>query len=444
MTHVPAPAELTDFYGRRYRIGVSDRDLLGHSRHRMLWLCCALMLAAGLPQYGFAVLTAVVARAQHWSPTAALSVLAFFVTVQAAVAFPAARLRDRGLLSVRAGVLGGGLLCAAGLLTAAHADALGAVLIGYSVCGGAGAGLLYSTCLATATRWYPEHSATLIGVLTGAFAAGVVPPALLYTTGAVRTVTALFDTMAVAVLVIVVGCGWWLRSPPDNWWPVRLDPRVWALDKRLNPSLRGNRAPLRAFTPAEARRTPVFTAIFVTLAIATTVFLADLGSLAVAALGDAFPAGVIAAAFALLIGGNALARVAFATLSDRLGRRRSLVWALVLGAIAQVLLIGGLRHDSSALLLLGAGCAALGPGCCLPLCAALVHDWFGRAAAPQSFAIIYGAKAFGAIAGLGAVAATDGDPRVLVAMAALAIAGAVLTARLRQPGLPSSRLPGTT
>ncbi|WP_067549393.1 MFS transporter [Nocardia crassostreae] len=432
--------ELSDYYGRRYRIGGSERD---HSRRGIFWLCCALMLAAGMPQYGYAVLVAELARANRWSPAAALSVLAAFVVVQAGIAFPTAFLRDRGWLSARAAVLLGGLLCAAGLLAAAHTGNLRTVALGYGVCAGLGVGLIYATVLATVVRWHPERGPDRIGIVTGAFACGGVPLAVVSLIGGPPGVAVLFEALAVAVLLIVAGTGWWLRLPPARWWPARVDPRAWALDRRINPGLRGNRQPLRVFRPGEAVRTPAFGRIFALLICAAAVFLGDLAYLAAAALGDGFSTRVIALAFALLIGVNGAARAVAATLSDRLGRRRLLTGVLIVSGTAQWGLIGGVEQGSSALLLVGAVVAALGAGCCFPLCAALVQDWFGAESSAQNIGIMYSAKAFGSVVGVGAVAVSGGDPRIVLLFVAMALTGALIAARLRQPGLPVLGLPGT-
>jgi MFS family permease len=433
--------ELTDFYGRRYRTGVSDREILGRSRRWMFWLCFALMLAVGMPQYGYGVLVATVARAHGWSVADALFVLVTFVVVQAAVAFPAAWLRDRGSVSPRIMVIVGGVLCCAGLVAIAHSANQVAAVVGYGVCCGAGVGLVYSTCLATVAAWYPEQSAVRVGLVTAAFACGAMPFVALFLTIDVHSVAVLFDVVGIVVLLVAAGCGTLLREPPPQWWPAHIDPRLWALDRRVNRSLLRNRHAIRTFRPGEAVRSPAFAAVYALVVVASTVWLCDLAVLAAAATGTVFSARVVAVSFALLIGVNGLARAAVGWLSDRLGRREVLSGVLLVGGLAQFVLLGGANHGSAGLLLVGACGAALGAGCCFPLCAALVRDYFGEAAALQNFGIVYSAKAIGAICGFGLVAGTGGGSLALAVAASLGIVGALMAARLRQPGRPVVVLP---
>lgn len=407
----------------------------------MLWLCGALMVAAGLPQYGYGVLVATLARTHGWSLGGALWALITFVVVQAAVAYPVASLRAGGRFSPRPPVIGGGVLCAAGMAAVAHTGTVAVVVVGYGVCCGIGAGLVYMTCLSVVARWYPEQSAGRIGVLTGAFAGGAVPFAVVLLAGGPGATRAFLDGAAGAVLLVAVVCGVLLREPPRNWWPPHIDPRSWAVDKRVNRSLRRNRYALRTFRPREALRSGTFGAIYGLVIAACAVSLFDLAYLAVMATKMDFSVRVVAASFAGLIGVTGLARVVAARLSDRVGRRQVLAGVLLVGGLAQLLLLLGATHGSTGMLLAGVCCAGLGAGCGIPLCAALVRDYFGAEAALQNFAIVYSAKAIGAVCGIGLAAAAGGAPMVLVGVAGLALVAAATAVRLRQPGRPAVRLP---
>lgn len=433
--------EITDYYGRHYRVGMSDRELLGRSRRSMLWLGGALMLAAGLPQYCYGVLVASLARAHGWSLGGALSVLITFVVVQAAVAYPVASLRARRRLSPRPAVIGGGALCATGTVVVAHSGSVAWAVAGYGVCCGLGVGLIYVSCLTVVSRWYPERSSGRVGLLTGAFACGALPFALAMAAAGSDGAVVYLDIVGAAVLVTAVVCGALLREPPRDWWPSHIDPRLWAMDKRVNPSLLRNRQALCTFGTGEALRSRAFRMVYALLVVASAVSLFDLACLAVVAAGSEFSARVVAVSFAVLIGAHGPARAVAARLSDRLGRRQVLAGVLCIGCVAQWVLLAGVAHGSAVLLVEGAGCAALGAGCGIPLCAALVRDYFGVAAAPQNFGIVYSAKAIGAICGIGLAAGAGAAPASFSAVACLALAGALMVAGLRQPGRPAVRLP---
>jgi hypothetical protein len=138
-----------DMYGRRYRVGESDRDVLGRSRNSMLWLSWGAMLAAGVQQYGFGSVVPVLTEANGWTSAEVFWALALWTACQVGTAFPAAWLRDRGTVSVGTAAVTCAVLCAIGLATLGHASSLAAVFAGYSVIGGVGAGLVCTICVGT-------------------------------------------------------------------------------------------------------------------------------------------------------------------------------------------------------------------------------------------------------------------------------------------------------
>jgi MFS family permease len=439
--------EVRDFYGRRYLVGASDRDLLGHSRRWMFWLSWAPMLAVGMLQYGYGALVPTLVRAHGWSLGAAFWVLAAFAVFQAGVGFPTAWLRERRRFGSRTAVVTGGVLCCAALVVVAHTGSLVVALLGYAVLGGTGVGLVYATCVATVVRWFPERSAASVGLVGGAFAYGTVPFAVLALTVLDVANQAVFlDAAGIVVLLVVVGSGLLLRDPPAHWWPSHPDPRTWALDKRVNRSLPRNRPAVRRFLPAEVVHNGTFAAMYGLLALAAAVGMFDLAYLAVLATGNRFAAPVVAAAFGLLVGVNGIGRAVVSWLSDRIGRSRVLAAVLLVGGLAQFGLLGGGASGQAVVVMLAAALAGLGTGCCYPLLAALVRDYFGEDVALQNFGIVYSAKAVGTIVGIGLaelVLTAGGHPLALALAAGLGLAGALLARLLHQPGRPARLLPGT-
>ena len=52
-TAPPKYREITDANGRVYRVGETDRDLLGRSRASMVWLPWIAMMAVSVFEYGY-------------------------------------------------------------------------------------------------------------------------------------------------------------------------------------------------------------------------------------------------------------------------------------------------------------------------------------------------------------------------------------------------------
>lgn len=426
--------EVLDVYGRRYRIGESDQELLGRPRSRIAWLSGTAMLVTGTAQYGFGAL--VPALGQRWGLVELCWAFALWTAFQAGIAFPAAWLRERGLLPPRHAVVLGAVLSAIGLLTLGSADHLLVVYLGYSLVGGIGTGLVYATCVGTVIRWFPDRVTGRIALITGAFALGGVPFALaagLWFDPGERAV--FLSVAALVVLVVVTACGLPLRDPPRNWWPADVDPR-----HRERRTHRSNRPAIRHFRPGEALRSGVLVPMYVTVVFAAAVSLFDLVFLAVFGDGTVFAA----VALAVLAASAGAGRILAGRISEAIGRRLTLRLAMATGGLAQlVLLFGGQRQDAVALLI-GAGVAGLGTSCCYSLLVGLVREYFGEDTAPLNFAVIYSAKALGGVLGVGLaslVVVSHGYPGPFLAAAVLGVAGAALGGRFNRPGRPHHLLP---
>src|SRR5918994_556923 len=94
---------------------------------------------------------------------------------QAGVGLPTAYLRERHRIGRRPVMLAGAALSGLGLVALAHSTDLLGALLGYSVLGGTGAGLVYAACTSTVAKWYPERMGRRVSTVTGAFAYGSVP-----------------------------------------------------------------------------------------------------------------------------------------------------------------------------------------------------------------------------------------------------------------------------
>jgi MFS family permease len=417
-----------DCFGRTYVIGPEPEELIGRPRTWMAWLPWAAMAATGIMQYAFGSLVPHLAG-RGWSITETLWLLAAWTVFQAVAGFPTAYLRERGKLGPRAVMVLGAVLMLAGLVSLAHFDSYVVALVGYSVLGGTGAGLVYATCTSTVAKWHPERMASRVSFVTGAFAYGAVPfaVAFLFTPPMIA-----LDVTAVLVAVVVAGTGLFFRDPPANWWPPHIDPQEWAVDRRHNPS----RA-VRQFSVREALRTGVLPLMYVVLLVASAVSLFNVAFFAT--LGTSMGAGLVVVAFgtAILLGANGAGRALAIRVSGRIGRRRAIGLVLVLQAVGQVFLAGGAASGSIFLLLVAVTLAGAGGGAFYPLFASLAREYFGDRDIAKTHGVVYSAKAFGGVIGVGlaALAAPSwGFPAVFLISGLMALGSAILSVRLRRPG----------
>ncbi|MGP4017062.1 OFA family MFS transporter [Saccharopolyspora sp. 5N708] len=422
--------EVRDHHGRRYRVGEQPQDLIGRSRETMLRLCWLPMLVVGTMQYAYGAAVPALAATGYRTGTL-FWVLAGWAVFQAGAGFPVAHLRQRNRIGPRPVLVAGAFMCATGILSLAHSQTLLGLLVGYSVIGGTGAGLVYAACTSTAGKWFPERAAARVGFVTGAFAYGSTPFVIALVLRPQNVTTAL-DVFALVLFVAVLGCGLLLADPPRDWWPAHVDPRQWA---RTGP---GRMSPpaVRQYSAREALRTSVLPVMSACLFCAATVSLFNAAFLVLFA-GSLAPA-LAAAAF---VATNGAGRALAIPVADRIGCRRTLRWVVTVQAIGQILLLGAVVQQSTALMLAGATVAGIGGGAFYPLFAALAREFFGEQRSAEVHGLIYSAKAVSGVVGIGLAAlatAQWGFPTALLAAAALSLVSAVLCGALRRPGLPKT------
>ncbi|MBP1820098.1 OFA family MFS transporter [Mycobacterium sp. OAE908] len=436
-----AVAEVRDMHGRSYRVGERPQDIMGRSRAWMFWLPAAAMAGISVLQYGYSV----AAIALQPSGAAAFWVLALWVMFQAGAAALTAALRHHAAVHPSRAMLVGAVLCAAGPLTLAYSDSFGLAVLGYSALCGSGAGIVYATCSSTVAKWYPEARGLRIGFATGAFGYGAVPFIILFASGLTPANHGdLFTGVAVVVLAVVALCGIFFRDPPQGWWPPDVDPRLWAIDKRINRSLCSNAPAARQYAPGQAVRTTPFVVMYLIMVFAAATFLLAVAYVPTIAVSNGFGPVVAASAVGLLAvvsgGGRAIA----CRISDRFGRRQTLSVALLLAGCAQLGLVYSASVHQAEAFVTFAGLSGLAGGAFYPLLASLVADYFGERNAVRNFGVVYSAKLFGGLIGIGLPAFVVSSPalmHVFVTAGLIGLCAAVTTRLLRQPGHLIARLP---
>jgi MFS family permease len=102
-----------------------------------------------------------------------------------------------------------------------------------------------------------------------------------------------------------------------------------------------------------------------------------------------------------------------------------------------VCLAGAAASESIFLVLLAAILAGAGGGAFYPLFASLAREYFGDQDIAKTHAVVYSAKAFGGVVGVGLAALAVpswGFPAVFLISGIVALGSAILSLRLRRPG----------
>ena len=262
----------------------------------------------------------------------AQAVFATGLMVFAIVMIFAGRWQDR--VGPRVVALAGGLVLASGYAIAAFAGpSFWVVLVSIGVIGGAGIGLGYVCPIAACVKWFPD----LKGVITGLAVAGFGGGAFLFIKLAgnwggliaQRGVPGTFLVYAAIFATFVTAGSLLLRNPPPGWQPAGWrPPTVAATSARPD------------FEQLQTLRTNAFWILWLAFMFASSCGLMVIGSLKdfgirEGGLSDAEADG----ALGLLALFNALGRIVWGSVSQRLGARRTLVLISLLQAAMLLVLL---------------------------------------------------------------------------------------------------------
>ncbi|MEE6176397.1 OFA family MFS transporter [Mycobacterium sp. 050134] len=432
-------------YGRIYRVGERPHDIMARSRSWMLWLPWTAMAAISVLQYGYGIAVVAVRPPHQAASAGAFWVLALWVLFQAAATAGTPALRRWSRTGPSTAMMSGAVLSAVGPIVLSCNSNFDVAVLGYSVVSGVGAGIVYATCLSTVARWYPEQRGEKVSLVSGAFSCGAIPFVAAFASVLhPADLVPVLRTVGLVLLVVVTACGAFFRDPPSDWWPAEVDPRLWVVDKRLNPSLRGNAPAIRHYWPGEAARTPAFFLTYLVVVVASAAALLATVYIPSIAVGHGLPLAVGAIAVGTLALVNGGGRGIASRFSDRFGRRQTLSWALAIEGLALLGLACSALAGSALGLIAFAALSGLTGGAFYSLFINLVADYFGERCAIGNFGLVYSAKIFGGLIGVGLPATLIPAGRVdlaFVAMGLICLCATIVPRLLQRPGYPARRLP---
>jgi OFA family oxalate/formate antiporter-like MFS transporter len=231
-------------------------------------------------------------------------------------------------LGPRALAVAGGLTLGIGYMVASIGGGtiFWIVLLGIGFIGGAGIGLAYVVPIAVGMRWFPDHKGMITGLAVAGFGFGALGwikiagswGGLIDSIGLDGT----FRVYAVAFAVLILTGATWMRMPPKGWLPAGFE----------IPVVAGSGADV--FSSSEMRRTPQFHLISLTFAVSAGAGLMAIGlmklypveALTGAGVGSVEASAIAGTAMAVFFSlANGIGRIVWGTLSDALGRKRSVV-----------------------------------------------------------------------------------------------------------------------
>lgn len=430
--------EITDSRGRLYRVGETDRDILGHSRKLMVWLPWLAMFGISVFEYAYGSAEDVLSDAHGWSQTNTFWILSVWTFFQAGVSFPTGWMREKGILKARSAMMIGSVLALLGFLSISHFHSVFLAILGFGVLGGVGSGLVYSTSINMVGKWFPEKRGGKTGFVNGGFAYGAVPFIFifnfLFDTGNYQTV---LDLIGVWVLVAVAVSGWFFKDPPKNWWPHDVDP-LKAVGKSAR-SLLKNPPATKQYRPMEALKTGQLPLIWLLLVLTAGVSIFGISFQVPFAKEVGFGPLVAANSAGILSIVNGVGRGVVGWLSDIWGRKLALIFVILVLGLSQFGVLWAGNIHSEWLFLVFAFFSGFGGGAFYPMFASLTPDYFGENYNATNYGIAYSGKVISGLfgGGLGAEAVDAwGYNGAYVIAGVISLVAAGLALFLRHPGRP--------
>jgi OFA family oxalate/formate antiporter-like MFS transporter len=242
------------------------------------------------------------------------------------------RIQDR--VGPRPVALGGVVLYSIGIMLASLVSSDGQLwllVVTYGVLGGIGLGAAYITPIAMLAKWFPDRRGLITGIAVAGFGFGAVitAPVAKALLGGTDDKPSVFLPLGIAYLVAGLAGASFFRNPPQGYQVPGFEP------KQTGRAVAGT----RVYTLSEALRIPQWYMLTAILALNTACGIAFISQASDAAQDVA---GVTAATAAGLVGVlglfNGAGRIAWAWLSDRIGRMKAFLGMLALQAICFAIL----------------------------------------------------------------------------------------------------------
>lgn len=429
--------EVTDAGGRLYRIGETDRDIMGRPRWTMVLFPWMGMLGISSSEYAFTAAEDTLSEAHLWSSGHIFWLMGVWIFFQAAVAFPAGQLRESGRLPARYAMMLGALGTVLGYLSLAFAPHVIVAYIGFGMFSGIGAGLVYATCVNMVGKWYPERKGGKTGLVNGGFAYGSVPFVFLFTSVLdLDNYRVLFTCVGFGLCALVAAAGWFFKDPPKGWWPADVDPLKVSEDPRIRRALAVNPPAAKQYTPREAARTPLLWMMWFCLLCTAGINIFGIAFQVPFGKDMGFAGGVVATAMSLKAIVNGTGRGVIGWISDRYGRRNTLIIVcLVLGSAQFGVLVSG-SMGSMPFFLFCSMVSGFGGGAIFPLFAAMTADYFGENNNASNYGVVYSSKLISGLVGSGmgaVVVGAWGYEGAFVIAGCVGLMSAVLAVFLKSP-----------
>lgn len=280
----------------------------------------------------------------------------------------------------------GGILFGTGLIASGFAKSPAVMVLTFGVIGGIGIGLGYSATTPCAIKWF--HSSKK-GVISGIVVSGVglapvyIAPLTAYFLK-LYGIQQTFIILGVIALVAIVIFSLILKNPPADFIPAQQSDTKKAVTRASN-----------NFSWVEMLKTKQFYFLWLIYLLSATAGLMLIAHMAsIAGTQAAWKAGFVLVV--VLSAFNALGRVIIGFLSDKIGRKSSMVVVFLVQAVNMFVFAS---YTSIPLLILGAAIAGLAYGSLFSLMPSVTADFFGVKNLGVNYGLVFSGWGIAAIIG---------------------------------------------
>lgn len=196
----------------------------------------------------------------------------------------------------------------------------------YGVLGGFGMGMAYTTTIATCQKWFPDRRGLVTGIIVASLGAGSVvfsqfAAAIIKDTGVLKT----FAVLGIIFVVVTFIGSFFIKNPPEGF-----KPEGWTPPAPKNGIITQN------FTPFEVLKTPQFYMVTFALMFATAAGSMMIPMAKVLGLDRGLTVASATLGVTIIGGFNAAGRVFWGWVSDKFGRKNTILVLLLIAGISIV------------------------------------------------------------------------------------------------------------
>lgn len=296
----------------------------------------------------------------------------------------------------------------------------------YGIMGGLGMGMAYTTTIACCQKWFPDKRGMITGIIVSALGFGgllftPVTEMLIKKFGVLNT----FSILGVLFFVVTFAGSIFIKNPPEGF-----KPEGWIQPPNKHGIIH------QTFTPAEALKTPQFYVVTLAFMCATAAGSMMIPMAKILGLQpdrgltkEAAVAGVM-----IITGFNSFGRLLWGWISDKLGRKNTLMILMVIAGVSIV----AVSFAKSYLMLAFIAVIGFSYGGFLGVFPALAADFWGAKNVATIYGMILLGFGIGAVASSYTVAYLSASQSFSIAFAiagAAALLGFVIIALLKPPKL---------